>query len=88
MSFLFGGANAKTFKPKKQIAEGTHQYDLMKRAAATLGAGNLRQAVALPDGEDINEWVAVHIVDFFNQINMLFGQFQRSHFVLAMDWGL
>ena len=27
----------------------------------------------LPDGEDINEWVAVNTVDFFNQINMLYG---------------
>jgi hypothetical protein len=32
----------------------------MKHAAATLGSGNLRQAVVLPDGEDLNEWVAVN----------------------------
>lgn len=32
----------------------------MKHAAATLGSGNLRSAVALPDGEDVNEWVAVN----------------------------
>lgn len=89
-----GSRSSKTFKPKKNIPEGTHQYDLMKHAAATLGSGNLRNAVALPDGEDLNEWVAVnsklfkaHIyfvlininfqlitaVDFFNQINMLYG---------------
>ncbi|XP_060791747.1 MOB kinase activator 1Bb isoform X4 [Neoarius graeffei] len=30
-------------------------------------------AVILPDGEDLNEWVAVNTVDFFNQINMLYG---------------
>lgn len=86
--------SSRTFKPKKNIPEGTHQYDLIKHAAATLGSGNLRNAVALPDGEDLNEWVAVnstylnkqnniHItiffkllylaVDFFNQINMLYG---------------
>lgn len=52
--------SSKTFKPKKNIPEGTHQYDLMKHAAATLGSGNLRNAVALPDGEDPNEWVAVN----------------------------
>lgn len=71
MSFLF--RSSKTFKPKKNIPEGTHQYDLMKHAAATLGSGNLRNAVQLPDGEDLNEWVAVNTVDFFNQINMLYG---------------
>lgn len=55
-----GGKNNKTFKPKKNIPEGTHQYDLMKHAAATLGSGNLRLAVMLPEGEDLNEWVAVN----------------------------
>ena len=57
---LSGGRNNKTFKPKKNIPEGTHQYDLMKHAAATLGSGNLRLAVMLPEGEDLNEWVAVN----------------------------
>lgn len=32
----------------------------MKQAAATLGSGNLRMAVMLPEGEDLNEWVAVN----------------------------
>ena len=60
-TLIFSGSrNNKTFKPKKHIPEGTHQYDLMKHAAATLGSGNLRQAVMLPDGEDLNEWVAVN----------------------------
>ena len=31
------------------------------------------QAVKLPEGEDLNEWLAVNTVDFFNQINMLYG---------------
>ena len=55
-----GSRSSKTFKPKKNIPEGTHQYDLMKHAAATLGSGNLRLAVMLPEGEDPNEWVAVN----------------------------
>lgn len=59
-----GSRSSKTFKPKKNIPEGTHQYDLMKHAAATLGSGNLRLAVMLPDGEDQNEWVAVNSKDF------------------------
>ena len=93
MSFLFSNRSSKTFKPKKNIPEGSHQHELMKHANATLGsgknqlsvrifqestnylvfAGNLRLAVMLPEGEDLNEWVAVNTVDFFNQINMLYG---------------
>ena len=46
---------------------------LHKYAQATLGSGNLRLAVTLPEGEDLNEWIAVNTVDFFNQINMLYG---------------
>ncbi|TRZ12338.1 hypothetical protein HGM15179_014758 [Zosterops borbonicus] len=68
-----GSRSSKTFKPKKNIPEGSHQYELLKHAEATLGSGNLRQAVMLPDGEDLNEWIAVNTVDFFNQINMLYG---------------
>lgn len=40
----------------------------MKHAAATLGSGNLRLAVMLPEGEDLNEWVAVNSMLFFLKI--------------------
>lgn len=55
-----GNRSSKTFKPKKNIPEGSHQYELLKHAEATLGSGNLRQAVMLPEGEDLNEWIAVN----------------------------
>ena len=42
MSFLFGNRSSKTFKPKKNIPEGSHQHELMKHAAATLGSGQLK----------------------------------------------
>lgn len=58
--FHSSSKSSRTFKPKKNIPEGTHQYDLIKHAAATLGSGDLRNAVALPEGEDLNEWVAVN----------------------------
>ncbi len=33
----------------------------------------MREAVRLPKGEDINEWMAVNTVDFFNEISLLYG---------------
>lgn len=33
---------------------------LRKHIDATLGSGNLREAVKLPTGEDLNEWLAVN----------------------------
>lgn len=74
-----GSRSSKTFKPKKNIPEGSHQYELLKHAEATLGSGNLRQAVMLPDGEDLNEWIAVNsewmiIIDLFIVTELLLKQ--------------
>ncbi|CAO1619263.1 unnamed protein product [Parajaminaea phylloscopi] len=73
MSSFFGLQKTRTFKPKRNIPEGTKQYQLKRYAEATLGSGNLRAAVLLPHGEDLDEWLAVNTVDFFNHLNMLYG---------------
>lgn len=64
-------------RPYIQSTAGTvvssHQ-DLRQIVESTLGSkGVLNQAVKLPKGESIEEWIAVHCVDFYNQINMLYG---------------
>ena len=54
--------NARTrgqFKPRN-ANKGTSSYQLRQFAEATLGSGSLRKAVKLPDGEDLNEWLAVN----------------------------
>mmetsp|Transcript_22018 Transcript_22018/g.67589 ORF Transcript_22018/g.67589 Transcript_22018/m.67589 type:complete len:178 (+) Transcript_22018:265-798(+) len=33
----------------------------------------MRGAVGLPQGEDENEWLAVNVVDFFNEVSLLYG---------------
>lgn len=53
--------------------KGTKRYELHKHAKATLGSGNVAQAVKLPAGEDAREWMAVHVVDFFNAQNIIVG---------------
>lgn len=93
-AIVFSPGRSRTFRPKRHIPEGTKQSELLARANATLGSGNLKQAVMLPEGEDLNEWIAVNskmqknccklswigkifvsipVVDFFNQISMLYG---------------
>ncbi|EOY30278.1 Mob1/phocein family protein [Theobroma cacao] len=71
--FGLGSRNQKTFRPKKNAPSGSKGAQLQKHIDATLGSGNLREAVRLPPGEDINEWLAVNTVDFFNQVNILYG---------------
>ena len=55
-------SNARTrgqFKPQRSN-KGTTSYQLRQFAEATLGSGSLRKAVKLPEGEDLNEWLAVN----------------------------
>ena len=72
--WLFGNEynnKTNTFCPKNYRIS-TKRYELHKYSRITLGTGNLRDTVILPKGEDINEWLAVHIIDFFNEINLLY----------------
>ncbi|KAI7095300.1 putative maintenance of ploidy protein, partial [Hortaea werneckii] len=64
--------NQASFQPQKR-AKGTNSWQLKQFAEATLGSGSLRKVVQLPEGEDRDEWLAVNIVDFYNQINLLYG---------------
>uniref|UniRef100_A0A8C7EZI4 MOB kinase activator 3B n=1 Tax=Oncorhynchus kisutch TaxID=8019 RepID=A0A8C7EZI4_ONCKI len=64
----------KTFRPKRKFEPGTQRFELHKKAQVSLSSGvDLRAAVALPHGEDLNDWVAMHVVDFFNRINLIYG---------------
>uniref|UniRef100_A0A182JBH9 MOB kinase activator-like 3 n=1 Tax=Anopheles atroparvus TaxID=41427 RepID=A0A182JBH9_ANOAO len=64
----------KTFRPKKRFTQGTIRYSLHKQANASLQSGiNLKEVVKLPPGENMNDWLAVHVVDFFNRINLIYG---------------
>ncbi|EGS23877.1 maintenance of ploidy protein mob1-like protein [Thermochaetoides thermophila DSM 1495] len=61
------------FRPRAPGKGGATSYQLRQYAEATLGGGSLRKVVKLPEGEDENEWLAVNLVDFYNQINLLYG---------------
>ena len=66
-------SNTKSFKPLRQIKEGGRGYELRKIAQMTLGSGNMSLAVELPSGEDLNEWLAVNTIEFYNEISLLYG---------------
>ena len=68
-------SNARTrgqFKPQR-TNKGTTSYQLRQFAEATLGSGSLRKAVKLPEGEDLNEWLAVNGT-YFSQAHWESGQ--------------
>lgn len=61
-----------TFRPAKNIPASHRGYKLQQISQATLGTCDLRNAVKLPQGENLNDWLAVSVVDFFNQLSCLF----------------
>lgn len=67
-------SKARTFRPKRRFEPGTQRFELYKKAQASLKSGlDLRKVVQLPEGENLNDWIAVHVVDFFNRINLIYG---------------
>ena len=72
-----------TFKPKKNHGKSTKRHELHKYAKNTLGSGNLKQAVALPPKEDINEWFAVNSKQHAGPKNAAFNLLSLSFFFLS-----
>jgi MOB kinase activator 1 len=72
-SAFAGIDKTKSFKQKKKISKGTRGYGLKQIARMTLGSGDMQLAVELPAGEDLNEWLAVNTIEFYNEINVLYG---------------
>lgn len=61
-----------TFRPNKKVGPESRNYRLQQLSQATLGAGDLKTAVKLPEGENLNDWLAMNVVEFYNQINCLY----------------
>lgn len=67
----------KTVKPHRELpagSKGAALHSTIKATMkATLGGGELKESVKLPPGEDVNEWIAVNTVHFFNAASMIYG---------------
>lgn len=75
-AYSYWGDKQKTFKPNKNPTNAKQQRlhkTIKATMKATLGGGELRKTVQLPDGEDRNEWIAVNSVHFYNAANMIYG---------------
>ena len=79
--FSFGRPNKasgnKTLRPLRKHKSGK-SAELFKFKMDTLGSGNLAGCVAVPPGEDINDWLSVNLVDFFNELSLVTGLVQED----------
>ena len=63
----------KPMKNLKPMEKNSKYMHLKQIAQMTLGSGNMSLAVELPSGEDLNEWLAVNVIEFYNEISILYG---------------
>jgi hypothetical protein len=74
------------YKPKKKIEKNSRGYGLKQIAKMTLGSGNLEIAVELPEGEDLNEWLAVNTIEFYNDSIKFFIKMFCNYFSKFIVW--
>ncbi|KAE9351670.1 hypothetical protein PF008_g5817 [Phytophthora fragariae] len=60
--------------PRKKHVSGTRTWNLHRYIKDSMASGlDLADCIQLPEGCQLDEWVAVHVIDFFNEISLLFG---------------
>jgi len=78
---------ALTFAPAKH-RHGSLRERLLAYTKRTLNAGgSLNDAVALPQGENVAGWVAVHAIDFYNEVSTLWAVMAADPFVSTFQPG-
>eukprot|EP01080_Neovahlkampfia_damariscottae_P003091 gene3091-5261_t len=69
-----------TIKPIKKHKENTIRYKLHLASQQSLGiSADYAKLVKLPKGENKDEWIAVHTIDFYNIVNRLFSCIQKCN---------
>lgn len=79
---LLSSNYAKSALKKKDYQRSTAQ-SLHKHSQSTLGNGDISQAVRLPKNEQLNEWLAVHVVDFYNCILLIYDQVNACMYIYS-----
>ncbi|EAY12511.1 Mob1/phocein family protein [Trichomonas vaginalis G3] len=72
MNWFNIGGNRQTFRPVRRGGINQRRTNLHQHQMETLGYGDFHEAVKLPEGEDLNEWLANGVVDFCNQLEILY----------------
>lgn len=74
MSFssFFSVFNKSTFRPAKNVSPSHRAFGSFETIKQTLGASNLEETVKCPPGRDVNDWLAMNVVEFYNQLNIFY----------------
>ncbi|XP_002871940.2 putative MOB kinase activator-like 2B isoform X3 [Arabidopsis lyrata subsp. lyrata] len=75
--FLSYSNNVQRTLPPKNRKHPEYESKYRELVPETIGSDNLREAVKLPPGVDINEWLAMNTVDFYKQISLLYATLEE-----------
>ncbi|OQR99002.1 hypothetical protein ACHHYP_07507 [Achlya hypogyna] len=65
---------SRALRPKRAHIYGTRTWEMHKHIKASLAQGlDVLETVQLPAGFHLPEWIAVHVIDFFNEVSLLYG---------------
>lgn len=71
--FLTLRLNKSTIRPIKNVPNDHRGYDTFRSIKGTLGGmGATAESVDPPPGQDVNDWIAMNLIEFYNQLNMFF----------------
>jgi len=65
-----------TLLPPRRLPMNSRYNTLLMGRQKTLGSKDLADQVKLPQGADVEEWLAITTIDFFNELNLLIGAVQ------------
>ncbi|CAG8602657.1 13203_t:CDS:2 [Ambispora gerdemannii] len=66
---------ARPFKPLEVFDDYSKRRELQKTATKLLESDSFETAVKLPAGVSLNDWLALHCFEFYNQVSILWGTF-------------
>ncbi|DAZ97672.1 TPA: hypothetical protein N0F65_009673 [Lagenidium giganteum] len=65
---------SRSLRPRKKHTQGTRTWNLHRQIKDSMARGlDMLDCVQVPEGTMAEEWIAVHIIDFFNEISLLYG---------------
>lgn len=73
----------RSLRPKLKHTLGTRSHTLHHHMKDSTQSDYIR----LPQGFELEEWVSVHVIDFFNEINLLFGTISELCTCVQMSAG-
>ncbi|KAH0790102.1 MOB kinase activator-like 1A [Histomonas meleagridis] len=69
---FFSNFGKSTFRPIKHVSPNHRAFNAFETLKATLGSENLEASVKCPPGRDVNDWLSMNTLEFYNELNLFY----------------